>query len=323
MTAAGLPCGELREIHRNAGTIVRVCSAIVDGLPWEPDERIDMHHPDGPRNLVLLPASKATAPQVVCNLLETLRDSSPFDSVWDCQVLVATNDMKAKLNAMLQQQQNPNPGIKGTPFRLDDKVIFLSNTELPFAVIGKGGESWKPSDEKARLCNGDMGRVVHAVPKLTVVQFASQERPTLIYRGGGAGGDDEDEEGPPAEGKNAKASGKQDPAQQKKKTNTGCDLDLAFAITTHRSQGSQWPVAIYLIEESQVGEYGNVDRSHVYTGISRAQKATFIVGQKWAVNDACRRTFIDRRQTYMAEQIRIMAAKAGVGLTQGNEVGLW
>jgi ATP-dependent exoDNAse (exonuclease V) alpha subunit len=235
-------------------------------------------------------------------------------------VLVATNDVRNMLNGMLQEQFNPNPGDKTTPFRVNDKVIFLSNTDLPFATLDKrDSKTWKQSDDKAKICNGDMGRVLFANAKQTVVQFDSQDKPILIYRGKTA--DDSDSE-PQTEGENARANGKRDAEQQKQKTKTGCDLDLAYAVTTHKSQGSQWPIAIYLIEEGQIGEFGNVDRAHVYTGISRAQKATFIVGQIWAVNAACRRTFINRRKTFMVETIREMAAKESVRL-RIQEADLW
>lgn len=326
MIAAGLPYGELREIHRNAGTIVRVCSAIVDGQPWQPDEQIDLQAEGGPKNLVLVPAGKASAPTAVCHLLETLRDTSPYDPVWDCQVLVAVNDRSTLsrkiLNRQLQDLLNPQAGDRKTPFRVGDKVIQLRNQFIPFAVETRG-KGWTSSDDKLLVANGEIGRVIHAEEKKTVVQFPSSDEPVIVFRGSRRNAD-ADDDGPETTGEHAKATGKRDPQTDEERTDTGCDLDLAYAVTTFKAQGSQFPIAITCLDEypGASGEFGVCGREWAYTSISRAQKAAFLVGMKHVADGICRRRFINRRKTFMQETLRQMAAKAGVKL-RITEDQLW
>lgn len=326
MIDAGLPYGELREIHRNAGTIVRVCSAIVDGQPWQPAERIDLQADGGPQNLVIVPASKTTAPGAVCGLLETLRDRSPFDPIWDCQVLVAVNDRsplsRKALNRRLQELLNPQPGDRKTPFRPGDKVIQLRNAFIPFAVESRG-KGWTSSEDKLLVANGEIGRVLVAEEKKTIVLFPSDKRPVIVFRGAKAKDEDDTPEAE-ATGENAKANGRQDAPADKERADTGCDLDLAYAVTCHKLQGSQAPVVIVCLDEypGATGEFGVCDRAWLYTAFSRAQKAVFAVGMKHVADSMCRRTFISRRKTFMCETIREMASKAGVRL-RIRDTDLW
>ncbi len=318
MIAAGLPYGELREIHRNAGTIVRVCSAIVDGQPWQPDEQIDLQAEGGPKNLVIVPAGKANAPAAVCHLLETLRDTSPYDPVWDVQVLVAVNDRSTLsrkiLNRQLQDLLNPQAGDRKTPFRVGDKVIQLRNQFIPFAIETKG-KGWTSSDDKLLVANGEIGRVIHAEEKKTVVLFPSSDQPVIVFRGSRRNADDDDD-GPETTGEHAKANGKRDPQRDDERTDTGCDLDLAYAVTTFKAQGSQFPIVITCLDEypGASGEFGVCGREWAYTSISRAQKAAFLVGMKHVADGMCRRRFIDHRKTFMTETIRELAVSANVRL---------
>lgn len=322
MIEACFPYGELREIHRNAGTIVRVCSAIVDQEPWEPDEEIDLDA-ERPKNLVLHPCRGAVAPNKVSGILADIRDAGDYDPVWDCQVVVAVNKRsplgRVALNGRLQQLLNPaidGNNCDGSPFRRWDKVIQLKNAFLPLAIeipkhmTRKVRAEWKADKERALVANGEIGRVLHVEPTKTVVQFMSCPKPVLVYRAatGGKKADEEEQE---------------DGDKKDSGTNTGCDLDLAYAVTCHKLQGSQAPVVIVCVDEypGATGTYGVCDRAWLYTAISRAQQECHLVGMLTTAGQMCNRVFIGRRKTFMAESLRQEAAAEGVVLGgTGEEV---
>jgi exodeoxyribonuclease V alpha subunit len=325
---AGVPCGEFTEIHRNAGTIVRACSAICDGLPWQTDDGIDLQA-EQPRNLMLVQSGKAYAPAKVLQLVQRMRDESPFDPVWAVQVLVAVNRRsplsRVALNKQLQDMLNPATGDTKSPFRPNDKTIMLRNCFLNQASEDDG--RWVTSDDKHLICNGDIGRVLLAEERRTVVEFFNPQRIVMIPRGRkNANGETEkkNEDDKEPDKPDVKANGRQDAKKEEEKADTGCDLDLAYAVTVHKSQGSQWPVIIYCLDEypGATGDHGIVDRAHLYTGISRAQKACFLVGQMHVAYSVCRKSFIGRRKTFMVELIRELAAKEGVRL-RIKESELW
>ena len=58
-------------------------------------------------------------------------------------------------------------------------------------------------------------------------------------------------------------------------------LDLAYAITVHKSQGSEAPVVIQLVDKSH---QSMLNRSLIYTAYTRTKKTNIIIGQKDALN---------------------------------------
>ena len=58
-------------------------------------------------------------------------------------------------------------------------------------------------------------------------------------------------------------------------------LDLAYAITVHKSQGSEAPVVIQLVDKSH---QNMLNRSLIYTAYTRTKKTNIIIGQKDALN---------------------------------------
>jgi exodeoxyribonuclease V alpha subunit len=55
-------------------------------------------------------------------------------------------------------------------------------------------------------------------------------------------------------------------------------FDLGYAMTAHKSQGTEFERVIVIIEET--GERGIVDNSWIYTAITRAKKQVVLIGDK-------------------------------------------
>lgn len=306
MIAAGLPYGELREIRRNAGTIVRACAAIVDQQPIPLDQQLDPENTagleQGPRNLKLIPANKEKAAERLLECVRKLKEmaaaGSGIDPVWDVQILVAVNKRSAlsrkDLNKQLQLELNPaGMGVGGSPFRVGDKVICLKNGFMPLYDEDSG----KASDEKVFVANGELGEVLIVESKKTIVEFSNPERVVLITRGA-----TKDEDG------DRDSSGKSDKSGDGKdddSNGTGCDLDLAYAITTHKSQGSEFPIVIVALDEypGATGQFGVCDRAWLYTSISRARKICLLVGRISTAQGMCSRVKIHARKTFLTELI--------------------
>lgn len=55
------------------------------------------------------------------------------------------------------------------------------------------------------------------------------------------------------------------------------DIDLAYAITTHKAQGSEWDTVLYLASRSSHGLHC---RANFYTGVTRARKKTIVLADE-------------------------------------------
>jgi len=72
------------------------------------------------------------------------------------------------------------------------------------------------------------------------------------------------------------------------------ELDLAYAITIHKSQGSEFEVVIIPVLTQH---FKMLFRNLVYTGITRARKLAVFVGTRRALGMAVGNQDISRRQT--------------------------
>lgn len=70
------------------------------------------------------------------------------------------------------------------------------------------------------------------------------------------------------------------------------EVSLAYAITIHKSQGSEFPVVIIPIAMQQ---YLLLQRNLLYTGVTRGRKLVVLVGQKQALATAIRNNATHRR----------------------------
>ncbi|MCO6431702.1 MAG: ATP-dependent RecD-like DNA helicase [Deltaproteobacteria bacterium] len=77
-------------------------------------------------------------------------------------------------------------------------------------------------------------------------------------------------------------------------------LSLAYAVTVHRSQGSEIPCVILALSDSH---YMLLERQLLYTAVTRAKQLLIVVGSKRALAMASRRAPTKRRCTSLVEMI--------------------
>ncbi|MGO9606939.1 MAG: ATP-dependent RecD-like DNA helicase [Candidatus Binataceae bacterium] len=80
------------------------------------------------------------------------------------------------------------------------------------------------------------------------------------------------------------------------------ELGLAYAISVHKSQGSQYPAVIIPVHPSH---YLMLRRNLIYTAITRAERVCVLVGTKAALQQSVRNQDERRRATRLADRLRI------------------
>ena len=79
------------------------------------------------------------------------------------------------------------------------------------------------------------------------------------------------------------------------------EITLAYAITVHKSQGSEYQTVIMALVNSHAIM---LQRNLFYTAVTRAKKKVIIVGVKAAMERAVTNVRTSRRKTLLAERIR-------------------
>ena len=79
------------------------------------------------------------------------------------------------------------------------------------------------------------------------------------------------------------------------------DLRLAYAITIHKSQGSEFPVVII---PTSMSHFVMLQRNLFYTGLTRARKLAIFIGSKSALSLAAKQQQAKSRQTRLKDLLR-------------------
>ena len=82
-----------------------------------------------------------------------------------------------------------------------------------------------------------------------------------------------------------------------KKANLSGNLSLAYAITIHKSQGSEYPVVVLIVSNEH---QFMLARNLIYTGITRGKELVIIIGQERAFSAATRRNNNTKRWTLLS-----------------------
>jgi ATP-dependent exoDNAse (exonuclease V) alpha subunit len=157
-------------------------------------------------------------------------------------------------------------------------MVGDADAYLPQPFYRAPGE---PPEVERYVTNGDIGRVVAVSEKASVVRFGGPDVPLVEVKVGKRPVGDT-HEGSEDGGKTA-------------------DFDLAWAITVHKSQGSEWPCVLCVIDDaaSQIA-----DRNYWYTAISRARTACVVIGPKTVFDRQVKRVSLNRRRTFLPELLK-------------------
>lgn len=75
------------------------------------------------------------------------------------------------------------------------------------------------------------------------------------------------------------------------------DLQLAYCLSIHKCQGSEFPCAIVITHKSHEFQH---HRNLLYTGVTRAQHSAIILGDHWGIHHCARKRQVDRRNTFLS-----------------------
>jgi len=78
------------------------------------------------------------------------------------------------------------------------------------------------------------------------------------------------------------------------------ELVLAYAISIHKSQGSEYPAVVVPIMSQH---YVMLQRNLLYTAITRAKKLVVVVGSRRAISMAVRNNRVQHRNTGLAARL--------------------
>ncbi len=300
--AIGIGVGELTEIYRNCGGIVKACQRVKNGQVPKFAEKFDPADPD--TNCIFMECKSEEGIIVrLDNLLTAMMARG--DSLSDIQVIVATNDMKTRVNSLIQSKfnfkQHPTAGNR---FRVDDKAIILRNKRIK----GVDGHChWQQIDDlpdgyNVYVANGDVGRVIQVGPNSTYIQLDNPERTVLT----GAAKEQTDE--PKRKDRLAEPLRSEDSAPQ---------VDLAYAITGHKSQGSGYKYVIILLEPG-FGAAQVMSRQWFYTALSRGEEITICIGMNKTVFEVVQKVS-NQRITFLPNKILDMINENVQELTDGTD----
>jgi exodeoxyribonuclease V alpha subunit len=74
-------------------------------------------------------------------------------------------------------------------------------------------------------------------------------------------------------------------------------LQLAYALTIHKVQGSEFPCAVVVVHKAHSFMH---HRNLLYTGVTRARQVAILVGDNWGLRNCVAREQVERRKTFLS-----------------------
>jgi exodeoxyribonuclease V alpha subunit len=79
------------------------------------------------------------------------------------------------------------------------------------------------------------------------------------------------------------------------------NLQLAYATSIHKMQGSEFPCAIVITHKSHSFMH---HRNLLYTAVTRAQKSVIMLGDHWGIENCAKKRQVDKRNTFLSFLLR-------------------
>ena len=177
-----------------------------------------------------------------------------------------------RLNTILQQYLNPPDKKKEEKeygdklFRVGDKVMQIKNNyQLEWEIATKYG---LVVDKGVGVFNGDIGRIVEINHYTETLEVEFEEKKRIKY-----------------------------PFQMLE------ELELAYAVTVHKSQGSEYPAVIIPLLQGPRQLY---HRNLIYTAVTRAKKCVTLVGSDTVFQEMIQNVHEQNRYTSLADRLQEM-----------------
>lgn len=285
--------GCLTQIKRNSGGIVEACAAIREGRAWKTAENLRLH--------VAHDSARA-----VEHCLDLIQDAARrgLDPLRDVQVITALNDKgelsRRELNRRLQGELNPPsvaaPMVSGVPFRNGDKLVNGKNGSFPKAdsalnLMKSDDAESSGNCQQFYVANGEIGYATLVEANRMFVTLDSPRREIVVpfRKSEDNGGQDDGLGGDDAGGSLS-------------------SWDLGYAISCHKSQGSEWREVLTILDPSY-GARMVCDRAWLYTAISRARDVQHLIGARSTADAMCGRVNVNQRKTFLTELVGLEIAR--------------
>ena len=210
------------------------------------------------------------------HMIQLIQDKLPgYCNITPFEIQVLTPMRKGSLgvqslNKILQKYLNPESKEKeehiygDTIFRVGDKVMQIRNNyQLEWEIVSKYNI---PFDKGVGVFNGDMGIIkeIYNYNQTLVVEFDDMRRVTYPF--------------------------------------SGLDeLEPAYAITIHKSQGSEYPAVVMPLLS---GPKQLFNRNLLYTGVTRARNCLTVLGRKEIIDEMISNNNENMRYTGLEKRIR-------------------
>lgn len=270
ITSGKFPMVELKKIFRQA----QESDIVVNAHKINAGEQISFDNKS--RDFFLLERNDVNV--IYKHMIQLIQEKLPRyvkASAYDIQVLTPMRKGSLgceTLNGILQRYLNPADAgkkehiIGDTVYREGDKVMQVKNNyQLEWEIVSRYGI---PVDRGTGVFNGDMGRIreINEAASCLVVEYDEQKRVTYPF------------------------------AMLE-------ELELSYAVTIHKSQGSEYPAVILPL---LTGPRMLFNRNLLYTAITRAKSCVTILGSSDTVRSMIENVSENKRYTALAERIQEM-----------------